>query len=124
MIESGEQKFERERKVLGFFKKKFNWIVWLLMAVILWVNVYIRTLPMKINPSTGTPFLWDITRNGWTLGPDLDPFFFLRWAKTIVEKGALPLIDSMRYVPVGYETLQSTTLLPHLIAWLDRKSVV
>ena len=118
MIEDNEQKFERERKVLDFFKKKFNWIVFLLIAFILWVNIYIRTLPMKINPSTGVPFLWDITRNNWTLGPDLDPFFFLRWAKTIVEQGALPLIDTMRYVPVGYETLNSTTLLPNLIALL------
>lgn len=118
MTEDNEQKFGRERKVLNFFKKKFNWIVWLLMAVILWVNISIRTIPMKINPSTGVPFLWDITRNGWTLGPDLDPFFFLRWAKIIVEQGALPLIDTMKYVPVGYETLNSTTLLPHLIAAL------
>ena len=118
MIEDNKQKFERERKVLDFFKKKFNWVVWFLMAVILWVNIYIRTLPMRINPATGTPFLWDITRNGWTLGPDLDPFFFLRWAKTIVEQGALPVIDTMRYVPVGYETLNSTTLLPYLIAVL------
>ena len=118
MTEINKQKFERERKILDFFKRKFNWVVWILMAVILWVNVSIRTIPMRINPSTGVPFLWDITRNNWTLGPDLDPFFFLRWAKIIVEKGALPLIDTMRYVPVGYETLQSTTLLPHIIAAL------
>ena len=118
MEEENKPEIGREKKVLDFFKRKFNWFVYAVMAIILWINIKIRTLPMKINPSTGVPFLWDITRNNWTLGPDLDPFFFLRWAKTIVEQGVLPLIDTMRYVPVGYETLNSTTLLPHMIASL------
>jgi len=112
------EKFEREKKVLSFFKTKFNWLVGIFLMIIIWINIYIRTLPMRINSITGKPFLWDITRNNWTLGPDLDPFFFLRWAKTIVEQGALPLIDKMRYVPLGYETTNSTTLLPQMIAWL------
>lgn len=117
-VESVEENFEKEKKIINFFKNKFTWLVGILMVVIIWINIHIRTLPMKINPSTGTPYLWDITRNNWTLGPDLDPFFFLRWAKTIVGQGALPAIDYMRYVPIGYNTYDSTTLLPGLIAYL------
>ena len=118
MNEQTTEKFEREKKVLDFFKNKFNWIIGILLLVVLWINIYIRTLPMKVIALTGKPGLWDITTNNWTLGPDLDPFFFLRWAKTIVEQGALPLIDKMRYVPLGYQTSNSTTLLPQLIAYL------
>jgi asparagine N-glycosylation enzyme membrane subunit Stt3 len=109
---------ERQKKILDLFKKNISWIFYILLAVILWINIRIRTLPMKINPSTGKPFLWDITRDNWTLGPDLDPFFFLRWAKTIVEQGALPAIDYMRYVPLGYNTLNETRLLPYSIVYL------
>lgn len=107
----------RERKILDFFKGKFNWLVYSVLAIIIWINIKIRTIPMKINPLTGNPGLWDITRNNWTLGPDLDPFFFLRLAKTIVTQGALPLIDTMRYVPLGHNTLMETKLLPYIIAY-------
>jgi len=120
MEEQITEKFEREKKVLNFFKRKFNWFVYLILVVILWINIKIRIIPMKINPLTGNPGLWDITTNNWTLGPDLDPFFFLRWAKTIIEQGSLPVIDTMRYVPLGYETTNSTTLLPNLIVYLYR----
>ena len=105
------------KKVWEFLKSKFNWFVYLLLGVILWINIYIRTLPMKINPATGMPGLWDITRNNWTLGPDLDPFLFLRWAKEIVANGALSPIDYMRYSPLGHSSLLETKVLPYLIAY-------
>lgn len=118
MKEETNQGTKRERKVIDFLKGKFNWFVYLILGVILWINIKIRTLPMKINPLTGNPGLWDITRGNWTLGPDLDPFFFLRWAKMIIEQGAIPIIDTMRCVPLGYNTLLETKLLPYTIAYL------
>lgn len=117
-MEEETEKFEKEKKIVNLFLKKFTWLIGILMIFVIWINIHIRTLPMKINPNTGVPYLWDITRDNWTLGPDLDPFFFLRWAKIIVEQGALPIIDYMRYVPLGYNTYDSTTLLPGLIAYL------
>ena len=102
---------------LVYFKKdKFAFAPVLLWLV--WINVYIRSLPMATNPTTGKPYLWDMTQNNWTLGPDLDPFVFLRYAKLIVEKGFLPNMDYMRYVPNGYPTHAETTLLSQSIAWL------
>ena len=113
-----QENLNREKKILGFLKKKSMWIVYGIFAILIWINIRIRMLPMKINPATGKPGLWDLTRNNWTLGPDLDPFFFLRWAKIIVEKGTLPLMDMMRYVPIGYNTQGETKLLPLIIAKL------
>ncbi|KKN48149.1 hypothetical protein LCGC14_0655930 [marine sediment metagenome] len=118
MKEEINQETKRNRKILDFLEGKFNWFVYLVLGIILWINIKIRILPMKINPLTGNPGLWDITKNNWTLGPDLDPFFFLRWAKMIIEQGAVPAIDTMRYVPFGYNTLLETKLLPYAIAYL------
>ncbi len=115
-----DKNIERERKVLTFLKNKFNWITYLILTIIIWINVRIRMLPLVINSITGKPGLWDISRNAYTLGPDLDPFLFFRYAKTIVEQGTLPLIDTMRYVPLGYNTLMETRLLSYSIAYLHK----
>lgn len=117
MTEDITANIEKEKKAWGFLKSKFNWFVYLLLGVILWINIYIRTLPMKVIPLTGKPGLWDITRNNWTLGPDLDPFLFLRWAKTIVSEGALPAVDYMRYSPLGHSSLLETQVLPYIITY-------
>ena len=69
---------------------------------------------------TGKPGLWDITRDNWTLGPDLDPFLFLRWAKYIVQHGSLMAIDYMRYVPSGFDTRGEMVFLPYSIAWFHK----
>jgi asparagine N-glycosylation enzyme membrane subunit Stt3 len=109
---------ERRKSILGFANKNFIWIVYIILIILLIINVQIRTLPMQTNSITGNPGLWDVTTNSWTLGPDLDPFFFLRWAKTIVANGSLPEVDMMRYYPIGYHTSGETRLLPYSIAYL------
>ena len=91
----------RKKKIFHFLKKKTSWIFYGILAIIISVSVYIRTLPMQINPATGKPGLWDITTNTWTLGPDLDPFLFLRWAKYIAVHGKLFILDTMRSVPLA-----------------------
>lgn len=105
---------ERRKKILGFLKKSQSWVlVMLIIAVIL--GVYIRSLPMQDHG--GRPGLWDITRNDWTLGPDLDPWLFTRQAKIIHEEGSLPEVDMMRNVPLGFVTAKETVLLPYMIYW-------
>ena len=113
---------QRKRDIINFFKKKTNLIFYGLLAIIISVSVYIRTRPI--------PGLKDITTGTWTLGPDLDPFLFLRWAKYIAEHGKLFLIDTLRYVPLAdicsgdacipVNTRGETILLPSLIAWLSK----
>jgi len=99
----------RKEKLKGFFTKNYNWVVYLLLAVIVFISVKIRTRNLGL--------LKDITTGTWTLGPDLDPFLFLRWAKYIVENGSLFAVDIMRYVPVGYSIKRELLLHPYMIAW-------
>ena len=106
---------KRKENFINFIKKPKVWVtLFLIIAVIL--GMYIRSLPMHIVPETGHPGLWDITTNNWTLGPDLDPWLFLRTAKDIIQDGSIPAIDSMRNVPLGLETAKETQLLPYMIA--------
>ena len=80
---------EREKKLINFLKKPVVWVTFFLILAII-LGVYIRSMPMQDHSKgqiptlfqfvtgqsfTGTPGLWDITTNDWTLGPDLDPCF-------------------------------------------------
>ena len=114
-LDSDEDYLEvRKEKIIEFFKKSQIWVLAVLIIVLI-LGIYIRSLPMSDHG--GRPGLWDITRNTWTLGPDLDPWLFLRGAKTIVETGSLPERDMMRNVPLGFDNSKESQLLPYLIAW-------
>ncbi len=84
---------KRKEKIISFLKKKIDWIYYVILSLIIFVSLYIRTRNISK--------LKDITTGTWTLGPDLDPFLFLRWAKYIAEHGKLFLLDTMRYVPLA-----------------------
>lgn len=99
---------ERKEKLNKFLKNKGSWIYYVILGFIVWLGVYIRTLNLSK--------LKDVTTGTWTLGPDLDPFLFLRWAKYIVQNGSLMVLDSMRYVPLSYDTSAEKKLLSYLIA--------
>ncbi|MBI2057336.1 hypothetical protein HYT91_03715, partial [Candidatus Pacearchaeota archaeon] len=95
----------RRDKIINFFKKTEVWVIgFLIIAVIL--GIYIRSLPMQDHG--GNPGLWDVATNTWTLGPDLDPWLFTRMAKLIVNDGAMPEIDTLRNVPLGFKTSEET----------------
>ena len=100
---------ERKQKLINFFTKKTGRIYYAILAIIVFISLYIRT--------RNIPKLKDITTGAWTLGPDLDPYLFLRWAKDIVENGSLMVWDMMRYVPLGYNTAGEMKLLSYMIAW-------
>ncbi len=113
---------KRKKKIIHFLKEKSNLIVYALLSVILFISVYIRTRNISK--------LKDITTGTWTLGPDLDPFLFLRWAKYIAEHGRLFLLDTMRYVPLAnicsgdsctpINTANEMKLLSYMIVWLGK----
>lgn len=117
-----EREIEKRRKeLINFFKQKTNLVVYGILAIIISISVFIRTRNISK--------LKDITTGTWTLGPDLDPFLFLRWAKYIAEHGKLFLIDTMRYVPLAnfcsgdacnpINTTGEMKLLSYMIAWLS-----
>jgi len=103
----------KKERIWEIIQSKKLIIVLVILLVIL--GVYIRSIPMQDH--NGKPGLWDITTNTWTLGPDLDPWLFLRGAKTIVATGGLPEIDLMRNVPLGFNNAIESQLLPYLIAY-------
>src|SRR3989339_513953 len=103
---------QRKQKVLQFLKQRWQWLSYVFLAVIVYISVWIRTRNVS--------GLKDVTTGTWTLGPDLDPFLFLRWAKYIVENGSLMAHDAMRYVPLGYNTAGEMKLLSYIIAWFHK----
>ncbi len=106
----------RKEKAIKFFKTNYQWISYAVLAFIVYLTIKIRL--------SNLAGLKDITTGTWTLGPDLDPFLFLRWAKYIVENGNLMIIDTLRYVPLGYNTSGEYLLLPYLIAWFHKLATI
>src|SRR3989344_441361 len=103
---------ERKEKIFTVLKTKAVWIFYGILAIILAINYWIRTLPM--------PRLIDVTTGQATLGPDLDPFLFMRLAKYIVQHGSLMVTDTMRYFPLGFKTAEETQILPYSIAYFHK----
>ncbi|MEI6731241.1 MAG: STT3 domain-containing protein [archaeon] len=104
---------ELVKKRIALVKDKlkggYAWIVYVILAALVVFAYWIRTLNLSK--------LRDITTGGWTLGPDLDPFLFLRWAKEILVNGFLPAIDPMRYVPLGFNTSEEMMLHSYMMVW-------
>ncbi len=108
-MEESELIKQRKKKLFSFFSKNYSWISYVVLAVLVWSAVKVRT--------SNLGGLKDITTGGWTLGPDLDPFLFLRWTQYIVEYGSMMVHDAMRYVPLGFNPAQELVLHSHMIAW-------
>src|SRR3989344_5485976 len=100
---------ERKQKFKYFLLKRKFLLVLLGLILLLILAWHTRTV--------NVPGLRDITTNDYTLGPDLDPYLFLRYAKNIAENGRLAGLDTMRNVPLGFNTGLETKLLPHMIAY-------
>jgi len=85
---------------------KFRWmflpiIVWLLIT-----TAVVRTQNIAL--------LKDVTTGDYTLGPDLDPFLYLRHA-TEISEGRLQTIDYFRQAPLGVENYAYKSLMPWTI---------
>jgi len=101
----------KREKVITFLKDKKDYIVYLLLALIIWFGVKIRL--------SNLPLLKDVT-TGKFIPLALDPYVFLRYAKYIVENGNLFSVDTMRYAPLGLATIKANPILPYTIAYLYR----
>jgi len=99
----------RAEKLFQRIRKSPQTLFYLILAVIVYIGIFIRT--------RNIPRLKDITTGEWTLGPDLDPFLFLRWAEYIAENGKLFVNDAFRNVPLGFNTAGESKLLSQMIAW-------
>jgi asparagine N-glycosylation enzyme membrane subunit Stt3 len=104
---------ERTKKVIDFFKKKSIVFPAILLLILIIFGAHIRFLPLTDHG--GKPGLWDFTKNDYTLGPDLDPYLFLRYAQNIIETGNLPVQDNMRYYPLGFDTTTELQMVSYMI---------
>lgn len=91
---------------------KKNWGIAFIALILAYFSYWLRTRNLG--------GLRDVTTNTWTLGPDLDPFLFLRWTKDIVAHGALMPLDPLRYIPLPYSTSAELLGLPYMIAWFHK----
>ncbi|MCX8147626.1 MAG: hypothetical protein N3D84_04115, partial [Candidatus Woesearchaeota archaeon] len=113
-----EKKVEKKKlnlnKFTAFLKRDPK--LWVMLALtilalaIIFFGSWIRT--------QNIPYLKDITTGDYTLGPDLDPFLFLRYAQTIEQTGSLPEKDLMRYTPAGGTPTHGLKFIPYTIFYL------
>ncbi len=103
---------ERKKKVLNFLSQNKSLIVIIVLLFLLGFAWYIRTVNVEN--------LKDVTTGDYTLGPDLDPFLFLRYSKHIINNGRLMAHDSMRFVPLGYDTSRELIMHPYMIAYFHK----
>jgi asparagine N-glycosylation enzyme membrane subunit Stt3 len=114
MINQEERIIEqRKKKIVEFVKSNPNLIFVIVLVALIILGFYIRYLPLSDH--NGRPGLWDATTNDYTLGPDLDPFLFLRYARTIIENGSLPKMDMMRNVPFGFDASTELQMVSYMI---------
>ncbi|MBN1923693.1 MAG: glycosyltransferase family 39 protein [Nanoarchaeota archaeon] len=91
-------------KILSSLKAYRKYFVILGLIVVIGVTWYVRTRAVA-------------NLNGeFLLG--LDPYVFLRYAKSIVETGTVPVNDTMRYYPSGFDTSRELLMPSYAIAFL------
>jgi len=94
---------KRKEMLVSFLKTYQEKLYYVLAAIIIWIGCYIRTRNL--------PLIND------RILIDPDAFLFLRYTREIVANGHLPLIDVMRYYPIGYNMSGEVTLLSYIIAY-------
>jgi len=95
--ESSEDLDQKRDELLTTLKEKKNWIVYILLAIIIWVSSNVRLQSVKNLIDTTT---------GKHVPMALDPHLFLKYAKYIVENGSLYVHDATRFVPEGISTVK------------------
>lgn len=106
--EKKDGKDEEKRKKEKYFLIFTALVILVILAIVI-LSIYLRT--------QNIPMLKDVTTGHYTLGPDLDPFLYLRHAREIAE-GKLQDPDMMRYMPLGIHNYAKTNLMPWAIFYL------
>ncbi|MCD4666636.1 glycosyltransferase family 39 protein [archaeon] len=107
----GDELEVRKSSLIKFFKEKKNYLVYLALAIIIWISYNIRTKNLGV--------LKDIT-TGKFIPLALDPFAFLRYVTHISENGTLFAVDTLRYYPLGFPNMAEFKLLSYFIAYLHK----
>ncbi|MAG50569.1 hypothetical protein CL621_02930 [archaeon] len=100
---------QTREKIIKSVKEKKKWIIYIVLAIIVWFGTKIRLSNLHL--------LKDAT-TGEYIPLALDPHVFLRYAQYIVDHGKLMVVDTMRNVPLGLETAKTNPFLSYTIAYL------
>jgi asparagine N-glycosylation enzyme membrane subunit Stt3 len=101
---------QSRKKAIALLKEKKSMLIYLILGAIIWFGTWIRTRNLGL--------LKDIT-NGKLVPLALDPHLFLKYAKYIVEHGALLAHDPTRFVPLGTSTV-NYVFMSSFIAYLHK----
>jgi asparagine N-glycosylation enzyme membrane subunit Stt3 len=88
------------------YKERYDLIA---IPFLIWLLIF--TIQFR---TANIPQLTDVTTGNYTLGPDLDPFLYLRNVYDI-NNGSIPKIDYMQYVPLGSPNYARSSLMPWTI---------
>jgi len=89
--------------------RKFRWMF---LPIIIWL-----VLTTAIVRTANIDQLKDVATGDYTLGPDLDPFLYLRHA-TEISEGRLQAIDYFRQAPLGTKNYAYTNIMPWVIFYI------
>lgn len=92
------------------FLKYLPYFAFFCLLLIIILSIYVRT--------SNIDGLKDVTTGNYTLGPDLDPFLYLRNAQEIVASGTVANPDMMWAAPLGSPSYAEQSLMPWAIVWL------
>jgi len=96
---------KRRKKLFNYIKKHHSgFIIYPLAALIIFFGAFIRTLNLPL------------LKDKYPLA--LDPYAFLRYARYIIDYGSVPAIDTMRYVPIMFNTSDENIFVSYVIAYL------
>ena len=99
----------RKEKIQNFFKKNINYLQYILLAIIVYIGVYVRSRNLEL--------LKDVT-TGKYISLELDSTIFLRYAREIAEHGTLYAKDMLRSYPFGSDISNLGTFTSYFIAYL------
>ncbi|MBU2496435.1 MAG: hypothetical protein KJ767_00045 [Nanoarchaeota archaeon] len=87
------------------FRRTPEILYYFLLLIIIWIGTWIRTRNIPLIQANSLP-------------ADPDSALFLRYMQTIIDHGYLPLIDNLRYIPLGFNTLAESRFLPYFLAYM------
>ena len=100
---------KRKEKFFKILKEKKDWLIYIVLAFIIWFGYQIRIKNLGL--------LKDIT-TGQYIPADPDAMGILRYVLYIIEHGEMMSIDILRYFPLGFEHVEEFNLLSNFIVYL------
>ena len=100
---------KRKEKLISFIKNYKVYLVFFILAIIIWYGFNIRTQNIETLKDSTT---------GKYITAELDSTLFLRYAQYIAEHGTLFKVDQMRFYPIGADLTGIGVFTSYFVAYL------